>query len=193
MAQASNSIKSFWKSISPNFYGDQPKAEVSSDPNIKDDKVYAGNGGPENISGTNQGLVTKIHDRVIDYNQNSVSNTRDVLLNKSNEVIGNIKDLGKRLSKTSDNDSYDMSGKIPKAKIMNSIVNDFAKNFGNEINKRLDILEEMHKENLRHNKVSEEFFVSALKMLQVIASNSNNKPSQTMRSQLDNLINSLTR
>ena len=193
MAQASNSIKSFWKSISPNFYGDQPKAEVSSDPNIKDDKVYAGNGGPENISGTNQGLVTKIHDRVIDYNQNSVSNTRDILLNKSNEVIGNIKDLGKRLSKTSDNDSYDMSGKIPKAKIMNSIVNDFAKNFGNEINKRLDILEEMHKENLRHNKVSEEFFVSALKMLQVIASNSNNKPSQAMRSQLDNLINSLTR
>ena len=185
--------KSFWKSISPNFYGDQPKAEVSSDPNIKDDKVYAGNGGPENISGTNQGLVTKIRDRVIDYNQNSVSKTRDVLLNKSNEVIGNIKDLGKRLSKTSDNDSYDMSGKIPKAKIMNSIVNDFAKNFGNEINKRLDILEEMHKENLRHNKVSEEFFVSALKMLQVIASNSNNKPSQAMRSQLDNLINSLTR
>ena len=103
MAQASNSIKSFWKSISPNFYGDQPKAEVSSDPNIKDDKVYAGNGGPENISGTNQGLVTKIRDRVIDYNQNSVSKTRDVLLNKSNEVIGNIKDLGKRLSKTRDN------------------------------------------------------------------------------------------
>lgn len=193
MAQASNSIKSFWKSISPNFYGDQPKAEVSSDPNIKDDKVYAGNGGPENISGTNQGLVTKIRDRVIDYNQNSVSKSRDVLLNKSNEVIGNIKDLGKRLSKTSDNDSYDMSGKIPKAKIMNSIVNDFAKNFGNEINKRLDILEEMHKESLRHNKVSEEFFVSALKMLQVIASNSGNKPSQAMRSQLDNLINSLTR
>ena len=193
MAQASNSIKSFWKSISPNFYGDQPKAKVSSDPNIKDDKVYAGNGGPENISGTNQGLVTKIRDREINYNQKSVANTRDVLLNKTNEVIGNIKDLDKKLSKTSDNDSYDINEKIPKAKIMNSIVNDFAKNFGNEINKRLDILEEMHKESLRHNKVSEEFFVSALKMLQIIASNSSNKPSQTMRSQLDNLINSLTR
>lgn len=193
MAQASNSIKSFWKSISPNFYGDQPKAEISPDPNIKDDKVYAGNGGPENISGTNQGLVTKIRDRLIDYNQNAVTKTRNVLLNKTNEVIGNIKDLGKRLSKTSNNDSYDMSGKIPKAKIMNSIVNDFAKNFGNELNKRLDILEEMHKESLRHNKVSEEFFVAALKMLQVIASNSSNKPSQTMSSQLDNLINSLTR
>ena len=193
MAQASNSIKSFWKSISPNFYGDQPKVKVSSDPNIKDDKVYAGNGGPENISGTNQGLVTKIRDREINYNQKSVANTRDILLNKTNEVIGNIKDLGKRLTKTSNNDSYDMSGKIPKATIMNSIVNDFAKNFGNELNKRLDILEEMHKESLRHNKVSEEFFVAALKMLQVIASNSSNKPSQMMSSQLDSLINSLTR
>ena len=193
MAQASNSIKSFWKSISPNFYGDQPKAEVSKDPNIKDDKVYAGNGGSGNILGTNQGLVTKIKDRVIDYSQSAVSKTRETLSNKSNEVVGNLKDLGKRLAKYGDKDSYDMSGKIPKATIMNSIVSDFAKNFGKELNKRLDILEEMHKESLRHNKVSEDFFVAALRMLQVIASNSSNTPSQTMSSQLDDLINSLTR
>lgn len=193
MAQASNSIKSFWKSISPNFYGDQPKAEVSKDPNIKDDKVYAGNGGPGNIFGTNQGLVTKIKDRVIDYNQNSVSKTRETLSNKSNEIVGNLKDLGKRLAKYGDKDSYDMTGKVPKATIMNSIVSDFAKNFGKELNKRLDILEEMHKESLRHNKVSEDFFVAALRMLQVIANNSNTNSNPVMSSQLDSLINSLTK
>ena len=193
MAQASNSIKSFWKSISPNFYGDQPKAKVSADPNIKDDKVYAGNGGPGNILGTTQGLVTKIKDRVIDYSQNAVSKTRETLSNKSNEVVGNLKDLSKKLAKYGDKDSYDMSGKVPKATIMNSIVSDFAKNFGKELNKRLDILEEMHKESLRHNKVSEDFFVAALRMLQVIANNSNTNSNPMMSSQLDDLINSLTK
>lgn len=193
MAQASNSIKSFWKSISPNFYGDQPKAEVSADPNIKNDKVYAGNGGPGNILGTTQGLVTKIKDRVIDYSQNAVSKTRETLSNKSNEVVGNRKDLSKKLAKYGDKDSYDISGKVPKATIMNSIVSDFAKNFGKELNKRLDILEEMHKESLRHNKVSEDFFVAALRMLQVIANNSNTNSNSVMSSQLDSLINSLTK
>ena len=193
MAQASNSIKSFWKSISPNFYGDQPKAEVSADPNIKNDKVYAGNGGPGNILGTTQGLVTKIKDRVIDYSQNAVSKTRETLSNKSNEVVGNLKDLSKKLAKYGDKDSYDISGKVPKATIMNSIVSDFAKNFGKELNKRLDILEEMHKESLRHNKVSEDFFVAALRMLQVIANNSNTNSNSVMSSQLDSLINSLTK
>lgn len=194
MAQASNSIKSFWKSISPNFYGDQEPAKVSSDMKVND-KVYGGNGGLGGVLTTSEGLITKFRDRVIDNTKKGTN----IVKNKTRDVINNVSDkVNSKLSST-----YNMSGEVPKAVIMNSIVSDFAKNFGKELNKRLDILQEMHKENLRHNKVSEEFFISALKMLQMIAANSNqleviasnnkSNSSNKLESQLGDMINNLIR
>ena len=61
---------------------------------------------------------------------------------------------------------------MPKTQIMNSIAKDFADKFGNELNKRLDILNEMHKEQVRHNSVAEDFFKSALAFMLEIAKKS---------------------
>ena len=58
---------------------------------------------------------------------------------------------------------------------MNSIVSDFAKNFGNELNKRLEILEAIHNEQTRHNSVSETFYTAILTLVSKIASQDGNK------------------
>ena len=73
---------------------------------------------------------------------------------------------------------------------MNSIVSDFAKNFGNDLIKRLNILEEMHKENLRHNKVSEDFFKACLAMMSQIAKSSGNT---YMGSKIDDMMSQIVR
>jgi len=53
-----------------------------------------------------------------------------------------------------------------------SIVESFTGDYGKAIVDRLNILEEMHKENLRYHGVAEEFFKAALQMMSAIASSS---------------------
>ena len=79
--------------------------------------------------------------------------------------------------------------KIPAELVMKSITEDFANNFGKELNKRLDILKEMHKEQVRHNEVSENFFASAIGFLATIAKNTGNIQ---MSNTLDNMIKQVT-
>ena len=65
---------------------------------------------------------------------------------------------------------------------------EFAKNFGAELNKKLDILAEMHRENLRHHDVTEKFFTAALQMLGTIAANSSNRAMATKFSDMVNQV-----
>ena len=53
-----------------------------------------------------------------------------------------------------------------------SIVENFTGDYGKAIVDRLNILEEMHKENLRYHGVAEDFFKAALQMMSAIASSS---------------------
>ena len=93
-------------------------------------------------------------------------------------------------SQFKDDGFYDMSGKTPKAKVMNSIIEDLSKRIGDQIVEKLNILEEMHKENLRHHGVAEEFFTAALKMMATIASASGNTG---ISSRLDSMIGEIVR
>ena len=85
--------------------------------------------------------------------------------------------------------TYDLSGRIPKATVMNSIADDFAKNFGNELNKKLEILKEIQEENLRHHDVAENFFAVTLQLLSQMAKNSGK---QNISSRLDSMVREVT-
>lgn len=178
MSQASSSIKSFWKSISPNFYGDQAPMKDPGDrtaATVNGDLAFAGKGGPE---GTTEGLITKYKDRII--------NVKEKVKDKVRKVKNTISE---KLS-----DVYGMDEpKIDKAKVMNSITNDFAKNFGDQLNERLNILEEMHKENLRHNKVAENFFNALVALVQQVATNTADKGPSPSTMQLNNFINAIAK
>ena len=93
-------------------------------------------------------------------------------------------------SQFKDDGFYDLSGKTPKAKVMNSIIEDLSKRIGDQIIEKLNILEEMHKENLRYHGVAEEFFTAALKMMSTIASASGNTG---ISSRLDSMIGEIVR
>ena len=93
-------------------------------------------------------------------------------------------------SQFKDDGFYDLSGKTPKAKVMNSIIEDLSKRIGDQIIEKLNILEEMHKENLRYHGVAEEFFTAALKMMATIASASGNTG---ISSRLDSMIGEIVR
>lgn len=179
MAQASSSIKSFWKSISPNFYGDQKPATDPGDRDVAKGGVelaFAGKGGPEGIS---EGLITKYRD--LRSKVNTVTDKTKQIIKKTKNTISNKLD-----------DAFGMNEpKIDRAKVMNSITSDFAKNFGKELNERLNILEEMHKENIRHNKVAENFYNALVALVQQVASNTSNISAGP--SQLDNFINAIVK
>lgn len=177
MGQASSSIKSFWKSISPNFYGDQAPVKVGNNVDgISSDGMltFSGKGGPDGVS---EGLITKVRDRYIKTGSSANNSTTKTVKN----------DISNKLD-----DSYGLNEpKIDRMKVMNSITNDFAKKFGNELNKRLDILEEMHRENLRHNKVAENFYNALIALVQSISSNTSNIGRTPQASQLDGFINAI--
>ena len=179
IAGASTSIKNYYKTINPNFYGDMaPDVNASKLDGVKNgENVYGQNGGSKiSPSSTSEGfrITEKKHNK-----SNEISATKD---NSSKT----IKPSSTKLS----NDTYDMSGNTPKSNVMNSIVNDFALNFGKELNKKLDILQEIQKENLRHNSISEQFFVTTLKMLSSIAANSGNRD---YSSAIDSMVDSVTK
>ena len=55
---------------------------------------------------------------------------------------------------------------------------------------KLSILDKMHEEQMRHDSVSEEFFVACLKMMSQIAKNTKNS---SMSSQIDQMVQMASR
>ncbi len=190
MSQAASSIKTFWKSISPNFYGDQYEAKSVKDSKTDNSKdtVYEGNGGPVS---NGSGLITKVRERTI----KSGSAIVNKAIGNFDSTIGNVATISRnkfRDLKNSIDDGFGLNNpKINRAQVMNSIATDFTKNFGKELNKRLDILEEMHKENLRHNQVAENFYNAIITIAQAIAKNT--VPKNISSSSLDSMISSLVK
>ena len=99
-------------------------------------------------------------------------------------------DFAKKLKEDFSSTHYDTSGKTPKSLVMNSIVEDFAKKFGNDLNKRLDVLDEMHKEQVRHNTIAEDFFKAALTMMVEISKHSGNTETT---SKIRDMINTIVK
>jgi hypothetical protein len=73
-------------------------------------------------------------------------------------------------------------------KVKNSLITDKTSDMNSSIIEKLNILEEMHKENLRFHGVAEEFFSSALKMMAAIASSSGNS---NISNKLSSMINEI--
>lgn len=187
MNEASGAIAMVHTKVDPTYYGKNEAAEISvgaesssGDSTSGGIKFVGGNGGPES---TSEGYFVKVK---------KVNTGRTVM--ESSTSASQRSSTSNDTSQANKQDpkakTYDMSGKTPKSVVMNSIISDFAKDFGNELNKRLNILEEMHKENMRHNKVAEEFFTAALAMISQIAKNSGNSG---MSSRLDAMISEIVR
>lgn len=181
MNSATAAIQEVHTNVDPTFYGNNPASSVKpgkggtqSDTNI----IFAGgNGGADSSS---EGYFVKVKTEKV---KQTSSGNKYVPGQSKRETNA------KQPNKKHESDTYDMSGNTPKSTVMNSIVSDFAKNFGDELNTRLNILEEMHKENMRHNKVAEEFFTAALAMMSQIAKQSGNV---NMGSKLDSMISQIT-
>lgn len=183
MDSASAAIQSVHTNVDPTFYGENAAANISpSESNMDNNSVVhvGGNGGPE-TAGTNEGFFVKVKEVA----GKAVSGAKTV----GQKVVNGVKNTVNKVTSSNSN-TYDLSGQTPKNVVMNSIVSDFAKNFGNDLIKRLNILEEMHKENLRHNKVSEDFFKACLAMMSQIAKSSGNN---SMGSKLDDMMAQIVR
>ena len=166
--------------VDPTYHNDKvDNIEVKDNPSAQnsDSVVNVGsNGGPES---TNDGYFVRV--------KNVNDNIRKATSTGIKRVASATKDVVDKVSNAVN--SYDLSGKVPKALVMKSITEDFANNFGKELNKRLNILDEMHKEQVRHNEVSENFFASAIGFLSTIAKNTGNIQ---MGNTLDDMIRQVT-
>lgn len=118
--------------------------------------------------------------------------------------IGNdkIKDAIKTKSESIGNEKNGKNGSFGKNKGINytsssrssrngstfkgeSAAAEFVTKFSEEMTEKLSILDKMHEEQMRHDSVSEEFFVACLKMMSQIANNTKNS---SMSSQIDQMV-----
>jgi len=166
MEAASRAIIQTENEVDPTYHNDKVddiKPQENSTDEASEGVVNVGsNGGPESTGDGYFVKTVKESGKVVAKKGESVNKPVNIAKEKASEKLPGV------------DDSLDLSGKVPKNLIMNSITQDFAKNFGNELNKRLDILDEMHKEQVRHNEVSESFFASAISFLSTIAKNTGN-------------------
>lgn len=178
MEMAQNAIVQTENEVDPTYHNDKvDDIQVKDNPESTSDEsvVNVGsNGGPES---TNDGYFVRTK-TVTEPTKHNTEFRRNQAVTK--ESPRNVPSL---------DDSYDLSGRVSKQLVMKSITEDFANNFGKELNKRLDILKEMHKEQVRHNEASENFFASAIGFLATIAKNTGNIQ---MSNTLDNMIKQVT-
>ncbi len=165
MTDAGAAIQQVQTSVDPTFFGENDAEKVnptgSSEGAIDSNNVInvGQNGGAESAG---EGYFVKVEkDKSNESKVKQLVNAREGFNN------GYSSEKSTRKNK----EHYDLN-KMPKTQIMNSIAQDFADKFGNELNKRLDILNEMHKEQVRHNSVAEDFFKSALAFMLEIAKKS---------------------
>jgi hypothetical protein len=180
MEQATAAIVQTENEVDPTFHNDKVddiKPQDNSNVGTEEGNVVnvGSNGGPES---TGDGyFVQTVKEKAPTSKQQTTNKRSSGVVEKPETKLPSL------------SDSYDISGKVPKSTIMNSIVNDFAKNFGNDLIKRLNILDEMHKEQVRHNEVSENFFASAIGFLSTIAKNTGNIQ---VSNKLDDMIRQVT-
>lgn len=181
MDSAGDEIANVHLGVDKNYYGETPTGDVSvSSSGTSEGAVHVGGSGSSEPVGK-EGYYVRVKTDKAALNAVPRKEDLDGTSAKTNPFS--------RGTKPSPQDkTYDLSGKTPKGVVMNSIAQEFAKNFGVELNKKLDILSEMHRENLRHHDVTEKFFTAALQMLGTIAANSGNKAMATKFSDMVNQV-----
>lgn len=116
---------------------------------------------------------------------------KDVIKTKS-ESMGNEKNgkngsFGKNKGSNTSSSISSRNGSTFKGE---SAAAEFVTKFSEEMTEKLSILDKMHEEQMRHDSVSEEFFVACLKMMSQIAKNTKNS---SISSQIDQMVQMASR
>ena len=175
MDKAGDVIADTWTKADPDFYGQNKSA-----PDMTNAPKYDANdiGDPTaNLGGlsTGENFIYKVND------------LRDRVKKVTSKPMEKLERIAEPSKKMLDKIVSTAKSGI----IKNSASSDFSETFGKEIVARLNILDEMHKENLRHNQVSEEFFAAALQMMSVIAQNSGNKQMSSVMTDMVKMVTQL--
>ena len=174
---ASTTIRdNIWKPIGGNFYGDNPGMVAHND--VTD--IGAERGGPDSfgtLGSTDNIRILK--EKAKDGAQNALNQIKQ----RSDKVANSVRNVAKKAPGLLDKVSSKVS-------VKQSPINDFVIDFKNELINKLNILDEIHNEQLRHNSVSEEFYSALLNMVAIMAKSQGNP---RIASQLDAMVKQVSK
>jgi hypothetical protein len=100
-------------------------------------------------------------------------------------------DIGNRVSSSVARTAPGLTDKIKsRVNVKETPINDFVVNFRDELIHKLDILNEIHTEQVRHNQVSEDFYSALLNMVAIMAKSQGNT---RIASQLDSMVKQVSK
>ena len=174
---ASSVIKNeIWKPIGGNFYGDDPVMVAHGNiSNIGEER-----GGPDafgTLGSTDNIRILK--EKATAGAQNALNQIKQ----RSDKVTDSVRNVAKRAPGLVDKVASKVS-------VKQSPINDFVIDFKNELINKLNILDEIHSEQLRHNNVSEEFYSALLNMVAIMAKTQGNP---RVASQLDAMVKQVSK
>ena len=174
---ASTTIRdNIWKVAGGNFYGDNPGMAAHGDiTNIGEER-----GGPDafgTIGSTDNIRILK--EKATSGAQNALNQIKQ----RSDKVANGVRNAVKKAPGLVDKVASKVS-------VKQSPINDFVIDFKNELINKLNILDEIHSEQLRHNNVSEEFYSALLNMVAIMAKSQGNS---RVASQLDAMVKQVSR
>ena len=165
-----------WKPAGSNFYGDNPGMVAHGDiTNIGEER-----GGPDafgTIGSTDNIRILK------EKATSGAKNALNQIKQRSDKVADGVRNVVKKAPGLLDKVSSKVS-------VKQSPINDFVIEFKNELMNKLNILDEIHNEQLRHNNVSEEFYSALLNMVAIMAKSQGNS---RVASQLDAMVKQVSR
>lgn len=166
-----------WGEVGVNFYGNEelPNANPISTPGEE-------KGGPADMFGAlgSNENIRILKEKVSSNAKRTLSNVRKSLSDTSNNVKNSVQKIAPGLT-----DKVRSRVNVEKTPI-----NDFVIDFKNELLHKLDILNEIHTEQVRHNQVSEEFYSALLNMVAVMAKSQGNS---RIASQLDMMVKEVSK
>jgi len=184
---ASEAIKGIWDSIGGDFYGDSSMPEANNGSPLGPE-----NGGPAEAFGaigSNEKiriLKEKAAGTIKHVASNAYSSVKDKAIETANNTISKAKDLSNQAMAAANKYAPGLTDKVAAtAESLKSPINDFVHKFKDELIHKLNILDEIHSEQLRHNSVSEDFYASVLNIMALMAKNQGNTK---MASQLDSMV-----
>ena len=174
---ASTAIRdTIWKPAGGNFYGDNPGMAANS--NVT--SIGAERGGPDEF-GT---LGSTDNIRILKEKATTgAQNALNQIKQRSDKVNDSVKSAVKKAPGLVDRVASKVS-------VKQSPINDFVIDFKNELINKLNILDEIHNEQLRHNNVSEEFYSALLNMVAIMAKSQGNT---RVASQLDAMVKQVSK
>lgn len=166
-----------WGEVGVNFYGNEelPNANPISTPGEE-------KGGPADMFGAlgSNENIRILKEKVSSNAKRTLSNVRKSLSDTSNNVRNSVQKIAPGLT-----DKVRSRVNVEKTPI-----NDFVIDFKNELLHKLDILNEIHTEQVRHNQVSEEFYSALLNMVAIMAKSQGNS---RIASQLDMMVKEVSK